>query len=156
MRIFGFAMLMLVSYSVLGAATIAQCSNPMGKAYYPYLGMVDKNKSGWKDDGITAGLVSLQKDDDGSYDLLFVDSMKRILSAKGDGGQVLLFSKGERDASFLVVYPGITAEIYMFLTNKDGKSEYVYLQSRGGKQARIAKAALFRGDCDFLRHEMLN
>ena len=38
------------------AEDIAQCSNPKGKSYYPELGIMSKNDSGWNDDGITGGL----------------------------------------------------------------------------------------------------
>lgn len=138
------------------AADVAQCSNPSGKAYYPYLGLVEKKLSGWTDDKIPNGITTLQKTSDNQYDLLFVDVSKRIISATQDGGKVHLYSKGKNNVSFLVLYPGNTVEVYTFLVNNDGKPEYTYVSSRGGYDVLFPKATVMRGDCQFVNFDLVN
>ncbi len=132
------------------AVDIAQCSNPSGKAYYPYLGLLDKKSSGWTDDKITGGITTLQKLGPNEYDILFVDASKQIISSRQDGGRVLLLSRGQNDVSVLVIYPGKTVEVYTFLIDKAGKAEYVQVTTRGGDAVMIAKATVMRGDCQFV------
>lgn len=137
------------------AADIAQCSNPSGKAYYPYLGLMDKKDSGWVDDKISGGITTLIRTDDNEYDILFVDSTKRIISSKQDGGKVYVLSKGKNDVSFLVVYPGKTVEIYTFLIDKSGKTEYIQVTNRSGDEILIAKSTVMRGDCLFINLDLV-
>jgi hypothetical protein len=155
MRSIVFALLMLVASSGL-AVDIAQCSNPSGKAYYPYLGMMKKENSGWTDDKITGGITTLSKIGENEYDILFVDSLKRIISSKQDGGKVLMLSRGTRDVSFLVLYPGKIVEVYTFLIDKSGKAEYIQVTSRGGDEVLIAKSTVMRGDCQFINFNLVN
>jgi hypothetical protein len=61
------------------ATDIARCSNPTGKSYYPYLGLMNKEDSGWVDDGITGGITSLVRNENNEYDILFVDASKQIV-----------------------------------------------------------------------------
>lgn len=145
---------MVLSFNAY-AIDIAQCSNPSGKSYYPELGLLTKKNSGWTDDKITGGLIKLSKIGKDKFDISFVDTTKRIISSVEDGGTVLLLSRGEADISFLVVYPGKTAEIYTFLINKSGKSEYIQMTSRGGSEVMIAKATLMRGDCEYINFNKL-
>ncbi len=137
------------------AADIAQCSNPSGTSYYPYLGLMAKKDSGWVDDKISGGITSLVRSDDNEYDILFVDTTKQIISSKQDGGKVYILSKGKNDASFLVIYPGKTVEIYTFLIDKSGKSEYIHVTSRAGDEILIAKSTVMRGDCVFVNLDLI-
>ena len=148
------AVIVLFSGSVF-AADIASCSNPKGKSYYPYLGLIQKKDAGWTEDGINGGIVELEKNDKGEFDILFVDSAKRIVSSKEDGGQVVMLNKGQNEVSFFVYYPGQTIEVYTFLTNKDGKNEYILITSRGGDVSMISKSSLLRGDCDYIYHNLV-
>ena len=151
-----FLMLFLMVISTnTHAAVIAQCSNPSGIAYFPYLGLMDKKDSGWVDDKITGGITSLVITDDNEYDILFVDITKQIISSKQDGGKVYSLSKGKNDASFLVVYPGKTVEIYTFLNDKSGKAEYIQVTSRAGDEILIAKSTVMRGDCQFVNLNLI-
>ena len=137
------------------ATDIASCSNPKGKTYYPYLGAVTKKSSGWTDDRISGGIVKLSKNEQDEFDILFVDSAKRIVSSKEMGGQVVMLNKGENEVSFFVYYPKEVVEVYTFLTNKDGKNEYVHITSRGGDMAMVTKSSIFRGDCDYIYHNLI-
>ncbi len=149
-----FALLASLPLSSM-AADIASCSNPTGKGYYPELGIVKKADAGWEDEAITGGITKAIKRDDGSFDILFVDVRKEIVSATADGGTVLLLNRGERQVSFLVVYPAKTAEVYTFLTDDSGKSEYIQVLSRAGDGVLITKASVMRGDCDYVNFDAL-
>ena len=138
------------------AANVAQCSNPVGQAYYPYLGLMEKKTSGWTDDKITGGITTLRKIGKNQYDLLFVDSFKQIISTIQDGGKVYLYSKGTNNVSFLVLYPGKTVEVFTFLVNNDGKAEYTYVSSRAGDGVLFPKATVMRGDCQFVKFGLVD
>lgn len=138
------------------AADIAQCSNPSGKSYYPYLGFVDKKSSGWTDDKVTGGITTLQKLGPNEYDIVFVDVSKRIISSRQDGGKVLLLSKGANSVAVLVIYPGKTTEVYTFLVDNSGKPEYLQVTSRAGDGVLITKATVMRGDCQFVNLKLVD
>jgi hypothetical protein len=148
-------MLVLVSCSAM-AEIIAQCSNQSGKSYYPLVGMMDKSRAGWTDDGITGGLVTLSKLGKDDYDILFIDAYKQVISSKQDGAKVMMLSHGHNDVSFLIVYMGKTAEIYTFLVDKVGKAEFIQTTSRGGDDVLFPKASLFRGNCQFVNLKALD
>lgn len=148
--------LVLASFGLpLRAADIASCSNPTGKGYYPETGIVSAKDSGWADEKITGGITKLAKIGDNEYDILFVDTRKEIISARQDGGHVILLNRGRSAVSVLVVYPGKTAEIYTFLKDNSGKLEYIYVLSRAGDAVPITKATVMRGDCSYINFEAL-
>jgi hypothetical protein len=132
------------------AQDIASCSNPKGKSYYPELGLVTKDKSGWTDDGVSGGITTVKKISKDKYDIVFYDTTKRIISSIEDGGNVLLLNKGKNVFSLLVVYPGKTAEIFTFVKNNSNKLEFIQITSRAGDEVRITKSSIFRGECDFI------
>ena len=137
------------------ATDIARCSNPTGKSYYPYLGLMNKEDTGWVDDGITGGITSLVRNENNEYDIFFVDASKQIISSKHDGGKVYMLSQGINDASFLVIYPGKTVEVYTFLIDKSGKAEYIQVTTRAGDQVLITKSTVMRGDCSFVNLKLI-
>lgn len=137
------------------AKDIASCSNPIGKSYYPELGLITKKDAGWSDDKITGGITKLSKLANGKYDILFVDATKQIISSTEDGGSVLMLSKGDNVVSFIVIYPGKTAEIYTFLKNKSGVMEYIQITSRSGNGVLITKSTLMRGVCSYIKFDEL-
>jgi len=137
-------------YNSVSAADIASCSNPKGKTYYPELGLVTKDKSGWTDDGISGGITTVKKIAKDKYDIVFYDTTKRIISSIEDGGNVLLLNKGKNVFSILVVYPGKTAEIFTFIKNNSNKLEFIQITSRAGDDVRITKSSMFKGECDFI------
>jgi len=138
------------------AADIASCSSPTGKAYYFEYGLVDKKNAGWvENEKISTGITKLTKTGENEYDILFVDTRKQIISSKEDGGSVLMVSRGKNIASFLVIYPGKTTEIYTFLKNNSGVNEYINITSRASEAVLINKASLMRGDCDYIDFDKL-
>ncbi len=132
------------------AADIASCSNPIGKGYFPETGIVTAKDSGWSDEKITGGITKLTKRGTNEYDILFVDTRKEIISARQDGGEVMVLNLGKNVVSVLVVYPGTTAEVYTFLKTNSGKLEYTHTLSRAGDGVLITKASVMRGDCEYI------
>lgn len=155
MRLIIFVILLIFS-SLSLAADIASCSSPTGKAYYFEYGLVDKKNAGWvENEKISTGITKLTKTGENEYDILFVDTRKQIISSKEDGGSVLMVSRGKNIASFLVIYPGKTTEIYTFLKNNSGVNEYINITSRASEAVLINKASLMRGDCDYIDFDKL-
>jgi hypothetical protein len=136
--------------SIAFAQDIASCSNPKGKSYFPELGQVSKNMSGWVDDGVSGGITTVKKIAKDKYDIVFYDVTKRIISSVEDGGNVLLLNKGKNVFSILVIYPGKTAEIFTFLKNKSNKLEFIQITSRAGDAVSLTKSSMFRGECEFI------
>lgn len=149
MRIVAFTLALVASIGA-HAADIASCSNPEGHAYFPELGLVGEKDRGWSNDKITGGLIKLVKLTEGGYDVLFVDATKDIVSSRNDGATVIPLNRGESVFSVLVVYPGKTAETYIFLRDKSGRLEYLQTTSRAGRGVPIAKASVMRGTCSYI------
>ena len=137
------------------AADIASCSDPSGKGYFPEIGLVGKKDSGWSDEKITGGITKVAKIGENEYDILFVDVRKDIISARQDGGRVILLNQAKNAFSMLVVYPGTTAEVYTFLKDNSGKLEYVHTLSRAGDGVLITKASVMRGNCSYINFDAL-
>jgi hypothetical protein len=155
MKLFLFLIFLTFS-SISFAVDIASCSNPVGKAYYPEIGLVTKQKSGWlQDEKITNGIVKLSKTAAGKYDIVFVDALERTVSSVEDGGSVSMLNRGENVVSFMVIYSGITAEIFTFLKTTSGVLEYIHVLSRAGDKAMITKASIMRGDCAYIEFNKL-
>jgi hypothetical protein len=144
----------IILSSSVGAVEIASCSNPSGTVYFPELGLINKKDSGWQSDKITGGITKLSKLGNTDFDIIYVDSTKRITSYKESGATVLLLSQGKNNISILVVYPGVLAEIYSFIKNNSGKLEYTHVASRGG-DTLIPKSSIMRGDCQALNFDLL-
>ena len=148
----------LICFSVLPASSqpIANCGKTEGVALYHHFGIIKKKDSGFIKDEITSGLTTIQKTGPGSYDILMVDSRKKIMSLTQEGGKVILLRKGKSDATFLHYYPGMVIEIYTIWVDAEGKSSYDLIQSKGGDGMPIHKSAVLTGQCDAIRFELLD
>jgi hypothetical protein len=131
------------------AQTIADCKNPDGYAYYHH--NFDKNKkTEFEKDRISGGMLSIVKLKDKTYDLVVVDSRKKITSMTQDGGKFILLRKGETDATFLLVFPNSSIELYTLWLDGKGNSKLDMLQSRGGDETLLTshKSALLIANCE--------
>jgi hypothetical protein len=137
------------------SAEIASCRNLKGSSYFHYSGLAAKNQTGWQNDAITGGLTTLQRLEDGKYDIVIVDVRNKIISLRQDGGDVLLVRRGATDATFLHLNPGMTIEIYTFWTDRDGYHKFDLLQSKGGDGMLIHKSSVMIGDCDPINFELM-
>jgi hypothetical protein len=139
----------------VNAQEIATCKEPEGYSYFHHSSIVPKDKSGWSSNNISGGITTLTKNQNGQYDILILDATKTIKSYVQDGGKVLLLRKGEKDATFLHVYPGNIIEIYTFWTTSDGKNKFDMLQSKGGDDMLIHQSGVMVGECGNIRFELI-
>jgi hypothetical protein len=138
------------------AQPIATCGKTEGFAMYHHVGLIKKKDSGFSKDEISSGLTTIQKTDDGNYDILMVDSRKKIMSLTQEGGKVMLLRKGANDATFMHFYPGMVIELYTIWVDVEGKSHYDLVQSKGGDAMPIHKSAVLTGRCDSIRFDLIN
>jgi hypothetical protein len=148
------AVLSLVLISAVRAEDIANCESPSGQAFFPHKGLVNKKDSGWQADKISGGKFTLTKNSQLQYDLLFVDSTKRITSTVADGGKIVPMRRNADDAAFIIAYSD-AIEIYNFWKTADGKLQFSMLQNRGSG-AVVSKSSVLIGQCDFIKFDSIN
>ena len=152
--------LLLAWQSLLGtlvlSQTIADCKNPDGYAFYHH-NLDNKKKTEFEKDKISGGMLSIQKISDNTYDLYVVDSRKKITSMVQDGGKFLLLRKGDSDATFLLVFPNSSIEIYTLWLDSKGNSKLDMLQSRGGDETRLTshKSAILIANCEAINFSLI-
>lgn len=127
------------------AETLFTCTNIYGQSYYPYRGMVPKNKSGWQKDGIDNGKTALVVDDQKNIDILYTDASGKVASAKNDGAEIINLSEKKSSIVIVVSYPNNTLESYYFFETKEKKYEMIMQQTKYGTM--IEKSSTFRGEC---------
>ena len=143
------ALMSLVSIAAIAQSQeLATCRNPTGKAYRHFSDAQDKADSGWHDERISIGVVTLVQASDGSFDMLYVDVRNKPISMMQDGAKVVLLRRSADAISLLAHYEGATTEIYSFFREKDGKSRYTVMTSRVGSLAISQKSSVMVGDCD--------
>ncbi|HUE80298.1 MAG TPA: hypothetical protein VMN38_11800 [Sphingomicrobium sp.] len=134
-----------------GQELVASCGSSKGYSYYPEIGMVPEEKSGFSEDAISDGYFYLLKQPDGAYDLVFRDALREQRSAVADGAIVQKLRGGPSDAAFMVIYQqGAKAtEIYTFYREAKGKLSFTTLVSKGS-EGPIARSGILVGACDHL------
>ena len=130
------------------AVTIANCQNPEGQAYFPYAGMNPENMAGWSKDKVTGWITRLVQDENGEFDIQFVDASQQIISSKEDGAKIILFAFSESSLGLAAIYFGAVLETYTFIKDLSGNNEYLMTQSKVG--VMIPKAGVMRGTCSFI------
>ena len=146
-KILFYLVISLLSPSVY-SATIASCQNPKGHVYYPFSGMTLEKDSGWFKDGISGGITQLEIDNDGNYDIQFVDVYKQIVSSKDDGAKVIPFAISEDKIGITSIYLGSLIETYAFFKEGNGKLTYTMTQTK--INTAIPKASVMKGTCSFI------
>jgi hypothetical protein len=146
LKIFQISVFILFSSSA-SAQVVAACGNLEGYAFYHHSGSVSKKDSGFTKDKITGGMTTIQKMPDGTFDILVVDSRKRIISMVQDGGKVLLLRRGEKDATFMLYFPNNSIDIYSLWIDAEGQKKYDLLSSRGGDSTAVHKSSVMSGPC---------
>lgn len=113
-----FTLTALLASNVVNAEVVATCGAGEGWAYYVAGGLVPDAKSGWVKDKIGGGSFQLISAGD-EYDIIFTDSTKRTLSAKGDGGNVSGFLTDDGNVIVQVVYTSLVETYIFWLSQKD-------------------------------------
>lgn len=147
------SVVLVVTATTAGAATVAVCGAQKGKAYYPAAGLVQKGKDGWTEDQITGGSTTLTRNSKGELDVLFRDATGITTSARDDGGEVVQLRKSANEITVLVAYRvGAEAvEVYSFIREVDGKAKMLQLSSKGLSAAiAVPKAGVYVANCTTL------
>jgi hypothetical protein len=137
------------------AQAVAICSDPGGQAFYHHMPMLPKTESGFQQDRITGGFTTLQRLENGKYDILITDARKQVISSRHDGARVLLLRRGKADATFLVAYPGGSIEIYTFYADAGNVRRFDLLSSKGGDRALVHKSSVMTGECSELNLQLV-
>ena len=154
-RLTGIVLLALFAASI-HAQEITTCRNPSGKSFFHYSGIVGKAQSGWTDDKITGGVVTLVKGRDNKFDMLYLDVRGKPISMMQDGADIRLLRLSPDTITLLAYYQGNTTEIYSFFSEKDGKNRYTVLTNKTGGGVYLPKSSLLVGECEPIRFDLLN
>ncbi|MBK8274959.1 MAG: hypothetical protein IPK92_03750 [Nitrospira sp.] len=150
-----FVLLVLCQAGNSYSGEIANCRSPQGYGYFHHSKLTSKGDAGWENDSVSNGLTTLQRLDNGNYDILLVDVRKKIISLRQDGGEVFLLRRGAEDATFLHIHPGMAIEMYTFWIDAEGHHKYDLIQSKGGDGMPVHKSAVLIGDCDKIHFELI-
>ena len=143
--------------SFANAATdIATCTDLSGNAFYHGAALLEQKDQGWTKDEIKGGRTTFKKQNDGKYDILILDTRKTLYSLRQDGGEVMLLRKGEKDATFLHIYPGMVVEIYTLWQDREGVNRFDLLSSKGGDGMPIHKSSVMTGLCGKINFAAIN
>ena len=146
--------IIFISSLAINAETIASCEGLKGQSYYPNIGMfTDKDTSGWQDDGISNGKVSVIKNGN-SFDILFVDTLGDINSSKDQGAEIRIVMLDQNSFSLTSVFLNASVEIYSFWKTKQDNFKYSLTQVKGGSSL-IPKNSLLIGDCSSVKFEWI-
>lgn len=127
------------------AAVITRCGASEGYAYYVEGALVPKNKAGWTKDAITGGSHLLLKDGE-TFDIIFTDAMKRTVSSREDGGQIIRIAENGGTYVILVNYPN-SVETWVFNLDSNGKGVVTFHQARYGDAVPVRKHSVMRASC---------
>ena len=85
------------------------------------------------------------------------DSRRKITSMTQDGGKLFLVRKGEIDATFLLIFPNSSIEIYTLWLDSRGRSKLDMLQSRGGDETLMTthKSSLLVASCESINFDLI-
>ena len=138
--------ILLFSPNVFANTLSVSCGESKGYSYYFESGVVDKKNSGFSDDGITGGLISLTLDDKNKGDVLSKDATGVLKSATSQGAVVTVLDASENGVNWVVIYPDGTLEVYSL--NISSMKMASYRNTVGNPL--IAKNSLFISDCSVL------
>jgi len=119
------------------------CGASNGYAYYFEGGLVDRANSGFSEDGISGGKISLTLNEKGNGDILTIDATGGIKSAISQGAKVLVLPTEGSGVNWLAMYGDGTLEVYSY--NGNTNKVATYRNTVGA--TLLAKNSLFISDC---------
>ena len=148
--------ILILSFPILGhCETFATCSPKMGHAYYANMGIVDAANSDWKILPAN-GTVSLSRQSNGDFDILFTDATKQIHSSSEEGAIVKLLRNSSNEMVFLVSDLDNTAvEVYDFIHDNRGKDIITIITNEGGSNKPFYKSSVEYGECSFINFNII-
>lgn len=140
-------MLLTLGTSSALAGVVTKCEEPEGYAFYFSSRLVPKDKAGWQKDGISRGSYLITRDAAGEFDIIFTDAMKRTISSKEDGGQIVAVSQSDDHLVLVVIYPEMNVETWYFKMDPSGFGKVTVSQARYGTEALANKHSLMTATC---------
>jgi hypothetical protein len=143
-RVVGLGVLSLVAPVTASAQqTITVCGASKGKAFY-----LEPTQDGWVDDGISDGTVTFMRYPSGDYDVVMKNAANAF-SARGDGARVVkVHGEDDNVATFVVVYPLHTTEVYQLTLNRSGRGTLIWSSLKNRiAPAGVTRGALFSATC---------
>lgn len=126
------------------AEVITRCGASQGYAYYFSGGYVPADKSGWTEDTISPGSLSLTINGE-EVDLIFSDASGIAKSSKAEGATVQLLAAQEAGTIIVIsAYPGGALEHYFFRLNESG-GEVIWGSLKWN--GMVDKSSLYRAEC---------
>ena len=120
------------------------CGPSSGYAYYFEGGLVGKKDSGFTEDGISSGQISLTLDTkNGKGDILTKDASGVLKSASSQNGVINVLPAGDKGLNWLAMYNDGTLEVYSY--NFQSNKVAIYRNTVGN--SRVAKNNLFVASC---------
>lgn len=147
-RICGVAVAVAAGGGFARAEPLAVCGPQAGRAFYVEGGAVPANASGWQDDRISEGKVTLNRNADGKFDIVYADATGGVFSSTAEGGIVIPNRLTRDEAIVVVAYPGLSVEVYHFVRSSSGQVWLLHTQSKGVDV--MHKGALLVGRCSFM------
>ena len=140
-------MLLTLEVSNALAGVVTKCEEPDGYAYYFSGLIVPKDKAGWQKDGISKGSYLVTRDAAGEFDIIFTDALKRTISSREDGGQIVAVSQSDDHLILVVLYPEMSVETWYFKLDSRGLGKVTVSQARYGTTAVTNKHSLMTASC---------
>ena len=134
---------LLTAQGVSAEGLSISCGASKGYAYYFEGGVVDRANSGFSEDAISEGKISLTLNEKGEGDVLTIDATGGIKSATSQGANVLVLPTEGSGVNWLVMYGDGTLEVYSYNGNTNKVASY---RNTVGN-ALVAKNSLFISDC---------
>lgn len=135
------------------ADPIAVCREPVGLAYYHEAGIISSEESGWSEDRIGGGVITLAASKSGPLDVLFSDATGVPKSARQQGAEIVQLFTAPDSAGFALFYGTELLEIYSFRRDTSGALTLSLQQSRRGPY--IYKESLLVAVCDYIRFDLV-
>jgi hypothetical protein len=140
----------LIISSAAYAKDIAVCGASEGYSYFPEAGLLaapeSEDAGKWKTDAISSGRLTLSRSGD-RFDLLFTDATGAVISARGDGGEVVRVGQTADAITVVVNYSGSLVETYTFIKAAGG-AEAIWSTNKYG--TLIPKIGAYRAPCSLL------
>jgi hypothetical protein len=143
---------LIASFTLLSplahAEVLASCSSKIDHPYYANVGPINQSNSGWQV-GSSSGTFTLEKNENGTFDITYIDATETVRSVTNDGGSIKLIRNTPFEKALLIQYPDARIEIYSFIKTNNNKNIMTIMTSSGGPM--IYKSSVESGDCSFIQ-----
>ena len=142
--IFPIVFMLFISSNLFAETLSVSCEASKGYSYYFEGGAVPKSKSGFTEDEISGGKITLTLKDKDKGDVLSMDASGVLKSATSQEGVVMVLQAGEGGINWFVMYEDGVIETYSL--NVASMKMASYRNTVGNPF--VAKNSLFISNCE--------